>query len=106
LGTLFGPALFDRLIDTYCTPETIGSAMRKSASLQQNSDSVLKDWIPDPAKLDWSKLNSYSILGLDRVKISSNEASLYIRFTGTGWRLDRVDLPRELIEKAGSVSSK
>jgi hypothetical protein len=101
LGTLFGPALFDRLIDTYCTPETIGSAMRKSASLQQNSDSVLKDWIPDPAKLDWSKLNSYSILGLDRVKISSTEASLYIRFTGTGWRLFRVDLPRELIEKVG-----
>jgi hypothetical protein len=100
LSTLFGPALFDRLIDTYCTPETIGSAMKKSASLQQ-SESGLKDLIPDPAKLDWSKLSSYAVIGLDRLKISSNEASLYIRFIGTGWRLYRVDLPRDLIEKIG-----
>jgi hypothetical protein len=104
LGTLFGPALFDRLIDTYCTPETIGSAMKKSANLQQ-SESELKDLVPDPGKLDWSKLNSYSIIGLDRVKISSSEASLYIRFIGTGWRLYRVDLPRDLIEKIGKGTS-
>jgi Protein of unknown function (DUF2939) len=103
LGTLFGPALFDRLIDTYCTAETIGSAMKKSANLQQ-SNNGLKDLVPDPSKLDWSKLSSYSIIGLDRVKISSSEASLYIRFTGTGWKLYQVDLPRELVERISSIN--
>jgi Protein of unknown function (DUF2939) len=92
LGILLGPAMIDRVVESYCTPEMIASmAKTGSGNNRAVTDGPMKVSLPDFSQVDWSKLH-FRRQSLDSFSLGKDEASLLVRWEGLGWKVVKLEI--------------
>jgi hypothetical protein len=98
VGTLLGPAIIDRMVDSYCTPEMVAMAIKKGGSETGGAENGFPQMnLPDLSRVDWSKLH-FQISSLDSFRVGPPEATLVAQWRGLGWRIIKVEISQTYLE--------
>ena len=102
-GSLLATAMIDRMVDVYCTPDMMAAAGKKDPGQRSSVQESFPISLPEPS-IDWSKLENFTFLSLDRFRIGSEAVGSVARLEGFGWKIYRVEFSTEAIEKLAKES--
>ena len=103
LTSLFGTAMIDRMVDSYCTPDMIAAAGKKDAGQRSSVQESFPISLPEPPQIDWSKLQ-FTFLSFDRFRMGTEAVGAVARLEGFGWKIYRVEFSTEAVEKLAKES--
>jgi len=98
LTAFVGPTFLNHAVDLYCTPEAIADLVKKNNQVDNNHHSFIK--IPGPSDLDWSKLKNFSFTGPASFRIGTGDITLFARLEGFGWKVYRIEVSPDFLEKS------
>ena len=98
LGLLLGPAMIDRIVESYCTPEIIASMSKTGATNNKTvADDPMQISPPDFSHVDWSKLH-FQLLSADSFRWGTDQASLIARWQGFGRKIVKLEISQTYLE--------
>ena len=102
LGLMIGPVVIDKAVDAYVTPEGISALVRG----EKPKDGASRDMGPDiKASYDWLSIDRFRVK-LRNTKANSEGPSLLFERRGLfSWKLIKVELPTDLLDKNNNVSA-
>lgn len=104
VGSLFATAMIDRMVDIYCTPDMIAAAGKKGAGQRSSVQESFPISLPEPPKIDWSKLENFRFLSFDCFRMGTETVGAVARLGGSAWKIYRVEFSTEAIEKLAKES--
>jgi hypothetical protein len=98
LGALFGPAMIDRMVDSYCTPEMLSMSLKNEGSTAPDPDNKSSQIsIPRLSQIDWTKYHLQP-LSFDCFQYGTDDARLLVRWEGLGWKVTKLEISPKVFE--------
>jgi hypothetical protein len=98
LGALFGPAMIDRMVDSYCTPEMLSMSLKNAGSTAPDPDNKSsRISIPRLSQIDWAKYHLQP-LSFDCFQYGTDDARLLVRWEGLGWKVTKLEFSPKVFE--------
>jgi len=92
LATALRPTLIDALVDAYVTPDGLAALIANPNVIKNMRAPQAPQQLPAFKGIDWSNVR-YAFFTSPRVFVVDREGiKLRFRFTGLGWRLNKLDL--------------
>jgi len=86
-----GPTLIDAIVDVYATPDGIAALLANPGALK-NLQTPEQFRFTTGKNANWSKVKYAFFTGPRTFLVDREEIKLQFRFTGSGWRLNAIEL--------------
>src|SRR5438552_5090882 len=86
-----GPTLIDAIVDVYATPDGIAALLANPGALK-NLQAPEQFRFTTGKNANWSKVKYAFFTGPRTFLVDREEIKLQFRFTGSGWRLNAIEL--------------
>lgn len=95
--SILSPSVIDALIDALVTPEGLAALIAKPQSAGDVAGYVNNQRMPKG--FDWGKVRYAFFRGVRDFEVDVEGTRLHFRFTGSAWRLQKIDLPIDQLKR-------